>query len=93
MWVISFFKRLLGDFGWGFLALNVPQLSQTFISLLVAPYLEPHDLGVVALAAGVVLFFENLRDAGLVEALLREEAPSPVLLSSAAWFLLLGGFF
>jgi len=93
MRVISFFKRLLGDFGWGFLALNVPQLSQTFISLLVAPYLEPHDLGVVALAAGVVLFFENLRDAGLVEALLREEAPSPVLLSSAAWFLLLGGFF
>ena len=93
MWVLSLFRRLFGEFGWGFLALNVPQLSQTFISLLVAPYLEPHDLGVVALAAGVVLFFENLRDAGLVEALLREEAPSPVLLSSAAWFLLLGGFF
>ncbi len=80
-------------FGWGFLALNLPQFSQTLLSLLVAPFLKPSDLGVVALAAGVVLFFENLRDVGLQEALLREKELSPVLLNTAGWFLLGGGLF
>jgi len=79
--------------GWGFLALNTPQFAQTFISLMVAPFLTPTDLGLVALAAGVMLFFENLRDAGLQEALLREENLTAELLNATTWFLFFGGCF
>jgi len=77
--------------GWAFLALNLPQLSQTLLSFLVAPFINPEDLGVVALGAGVVLFFENLRDAGLQEALMREKNLNPALLNSVGWFLFIGG--
>ena len=90
---ISRGSALFNRFGWAFLALNLPQFSQTLVSFLVAPFLEPRDLGLVALAAAVVLFFENLRDAGLPEAVLREERPSEGFLSAAALFLFAGGCF
>jgi len=87
---MSLTKRRIG---WAFLAINAPQVSQTLTSLVVAPFLRPQDLGLVTLAAGIILFFEQLRDSGINEALLREKDPSPSLFNTAGIYFLLVGFF
>lgn len=77
--------------GWGFLALNLSQISQFLTSLIVAPYLQPKDLGIIALGSGIVLFFENIRDLGMQEALLRQKILNKNFINTIGFILFING--